>query len=215
MFKGLVPNPPPPTKKKNDTDVQCENRFRDRKWPLHNTVIFVFSRRLFFLDAKAQKELTLSHFSASSSGIRYRFEIVQQSGYLQCIKSIHGKPIIFDKRWSEMCNVVLVTTHHLSFPQSSYKKKSGSLNCAHLSNIQMDIVRIAHFFCLNKQKLIILHEYKSKKTRHEIIDDAVTVLVQLDTNCNTTVTITHNHVCFRHQNNKNVSDCNWISFYIS
>jgi len=91
----LFPIPP-----KNDMDDHCENRFRDRKWPLHNTVIFVFSRRLFFLGANGSE---IAYFvclisAHSSSGIRYRFEIVQQSGYLQCIKSIHGKPIIFDKR---------------------------------------------------------------------------------------------------------------------
>jgi len=65
---------------------------------------------------------------------------------------------------------------------------------------------------------MVLHEYKSKKTktnRHGIFDDDVIVHVQLDTNSNTTLTITHN-VCFRHKKNKNDLKCvsNWASFYI-
>lgn len=37
-------------------------------------------------------------------GIPYGLEIIQQYGYLQCIKNVHSKPIII-KHWSEMCGL--------------------------------------------------------------------------------------------------------------
>lgn len=107
-----------------------------------------------------------SHFSVSSSGIRYRFEIVQQYGYVQCIKSIHGKPIIFDKRWSKMYSAGFVTTYDLS----SYKKSP-----AYLSNIQMDIVKIAQFFFFQNWWSLMNTKVKNPSMKYLATDDGVTV----------------------------------------
>lgn len=118
MFRRLVPNPKKMRLFIVETALGTENGLSITLPSLSSAGDFSSSVQ------RLRKGLFCpSHFSTSST--RHSLQVWNRPTiqlFAMHKKSIHGKPIIFDKHWSEACSGACVTTRHLDFHQSSYKK---------------------------------------------------------------------------------------------